>query len=129
MSFTLTRKEPAHDDATLLQGWPIEIECTDGSPVEIFVYQRGVGEQVGLNDRFSCVASALQIRTLPVGNPTTDEENRLVPFFRKSTLRLNCQNATHALYIWEQVLQQVTDLSDSIAAGESLSNQETVVIP
>jgi hypothetical protein len=129
MSFTLTRKDAPHNDAVNLHVFPLEIECSAGTPREIFVYQRGYGAQEGLNDRFSCVASALQVRTLPVNSPTTDEGGSIVPFFRKSTLRVDARDAAHAEYIWTEVVRQVRDLSENLRAGEALTLSTTVVIP
>ncbi len=126
--FTLTRKAGPADDTVERLVWPIEISCTAGEPREIFVYTRGFAEQASLGDRFSCVASPRQIRTLPVDNPTTDESGLMVPFFRKSVLRLDCRDAAHAEYIWGEVLQQVRDLVDNINAAADLLDQETITI-
>lgn len=129
MSFTLTRKDVPSSDAADAHVFPLEIECTAGEPIEIFVYQRGYGEQAGLNDRFSCVASALQLRTLPTDSPTVDEGGLLVPFFRKSVLKLNTKDAAHAEYIWNEVVSQVVTLSENLRSTANLSVSATVTIP
>lgn len=122
MSLTLKRKiAPPSDDASR-HTWPLHIECTAVTgdiPKKIFVYRRDLAE----NDTFSCVASVQQLRELPEDAPNADG-----PFFRKAVAQFECRNEQQQFDIWEDVVNQVRDLSTNWQLGTQLTEELTITI-
>lgn len=129
MSFTLVRRSLPPTDAEDRVSYPLEVECTAGDQTSIFVYHRREhpegGEPV---DSFSCIATPLQLRTLPEDEPG-EEDGQLIPFYRKSLMRILCTSETGMLEAWADIQRMVAGLAADLAAESELMDQETVVIP
>ena len=131
MSFNLTRKQvPLPDGDAQHAVYPLEITCVadDVTLSKIFVYRAAVGQQPGLGDVFSCVASPPQMRQLPEDAPAVDPQGRNIPFFRKDVLRLDCTFATQVEDIWRQVVSQVEDLAEDLAQESLIQTTATTTI-
>jgi hypothetical protein len=107
------------------QNWPIRITATmtaGGTAAKIFVYQTAAAP-IADRDFFSCVAGAAQMSELPV-----DAGDPGVPFYRVTTLLVNCRSAAHAEEFWTKIQRAVQDLADNLSLASALSVTETVTI-
>lgn len=93
----------------------------NNSPAKIFVMRARAGDYSV--DEFSCVASAIQYRDLPVDEP--DEGS---PFFRVDQFDAVFRTAEAVLFFQESLLEAVQELVDELAAVETLDAEETFTI-
>lgn len=123
--FKLTREAtPALSTLVDRHQWPVRIIATnmDNTPAKIFVYQ--AAPPGGYEpDFFSCVASALQMQSLPADAPNTAG-----PFYRVSVAEVYCNTPEAAIEFYEKVESAVQDLADNIAAASVLAVQSQVTI-
>ena len=127
----LVRKEPTETFSTSNQhSWPLEVEATSnkaGLSSKIFVWQENAPGSAYSGDRFSLVASTQQMADLPEDQPV-DEGDEHIPFYRKSTLLLDCRSPELRLEVWEKIKADVEDLITNWVAMENTVEVETVTI-
>ena len=126
--FKLLREETSVEDAVNNRHqWPVKytaLYAEDDSPAPIFVMQ--LSPDTGLfSDSLSCIASAIQMHDLPVGEAAPGS-----PFYRVHVVTKLCRSAKAAAEFIAKVEEAVQDLADNLQSASLLSAAgETVITP
>lgn len=110
----ITRTAPA--EPTSETAWPIgfaAVWTVDNTAAPIFVMQKRAGD-LSVDD-FSCVASEIQMRDLPVDDPLEDS-----PFFRVAAFDVILRNENAVLEFQQSLLDAVQELVDERTAAATL---------
>lgn len=109
-----------------LHVWPLSVTATyeEGDlPAKIFVYHTGLGPLGIVGDAFECVASAMQMTSIP-----EDDSVIGVPYYRTNTITVNCASADHAEELWKKIQYMVLDLKTNLLAADQLALAETITV-
>lgn len=123
--YDLSRKPVKEQMINNQHVWPLIVNFAsfiDGLRDEIFVFQMFPGTL--RPDKFQCIASLPQLREL-----TTEPlvlENTQIPFYLRSTLRLDCRSLQESDERWEIVKFDVDALVRNFKLGEKMEQPETV---
>ena len=129
----LERLSVAEVTSGYVHAWPLKVIATSsatGIPSEIFVYHAEGGNDEFVGDIFVAVASVMQLTELPKDAPILipDENGKVVPFYRKSTMEFFCRTPEEADELWANIMSDVTDLKTNFEALQDLQVSETVTI-
>jgi len=78
-------------------------------------------------DSYSCVARTQQMTQLPENAPST-LEGKVIPYYRKNTLKFNCSSEAEAESLWIDVQAAVEGLVANWKAIDFVVPAETVII-
>ena len=110
--------------------WPLQVQAISTVPglaSSIFVYHAAMDSDPYQGDSYSCVASTQQMTELPI-NAATTLEGRVIPYYRKTTLKFNCRSAAQAEDLWEAVQDATSGLVANWKALSLVVPRETVII-
>lgn len=128
------------EDDPCRHNWPIRVTVeaivADADP-NVFVYHAGEEDGTGIRkgDTFSNVASKQDMDVIPIDAPIILEDaiqskDRAIPYYRTSTVELDCYNLDEAERIWRIIQHDITSLVREYAAWDNLDNgqQESILI-
>lgn len=123
----LTRKGIKHEQYEGTHAWPMEVSANtpEGAPDAIFVYHASGDDDPYEGDVFEAVASVQQIRDLPENAPAHDDNGQLVPYYRKAKAVFMTRSPSEAEELWQAIIDDVDDLTRSLAAVDRAATQET----
>lgn len=128
MSITLVRHATTHvfdpvEGSGHQHVWPVKVVATSDNPAlpsEIFIFQ--AGDKLYSGDFFVAVASVAQLTSIG----TSLQEGS--PYYRQSSVEVNCRSAEEAEDFWVLIKEDVKDLLDNFSASVNMQAAETTVI-
>ena len=133
MDITLQREGLQVQEINGQQVWPLKITATlaQGSTMpspKIFVYHANMGDDAYEGDIFECVASIQQYYEIPVDAAVAEGADYVVPYYRLDFVQLDCLSPEEADQLWDDIVQDVTDLVNNFHAKDNLTTSETITI-
>lgn len=133
MDITLQREGLKVQEINGQQVWPLKITATlaQGSTMpspKIFVYHANMGDDAYEGDIFECVASIQQYYEIPVDAAVAEGADYVVPYYRLDFVQLDCLSPEEADQLWDDIVQDVTDLVNNFHAKDNLTTSETITI-
>jgi len=113
--------------------WSLSVTAVGTNIVsEVFVYQAVPVTEPVPGDRYQCVASVLELKSLPVvaGFDKLRKRDGIyqTPYYRTATVTFACYSADELDQTWQTIQDQVQRLVDNYNQWQSLQTQETVTI-
>jgi hypothetical protein len=133
MDITLQREGLKVQEINGQQVWPLKITATlaQGSTMpspKIFVYHANMGDDAYEGDIFECVASIQQYYEIPVDAAVAEGADYVVPYYRLDFVQLDCLSPEEADQLWDDIVEDVTDLVNNFHAKDNLTTSETITI-
>ena len=133
MDITLQREGLKVQEINDQQVWPLKITATlaQGSTMpspKIFVYHANMGDDAYEGNIFECVASIQQYYEIPVDAAVAEGADYVVPYYRLDFVQLDCLSPEEADQLWDDIVQDVTDLVNNFHAKDNLTTSETITI-
>lgn len=133
MDITLQRSGLAVQEITGQQVWPLKITATLAAgtampSAKIFVYHANMGDDAYQGDIFECVSSIQQYYELPVDAAVSEGADYVVPYYRLDFVQLNCLSPEEADELWNDIVNDVSDLIRNFYAKCNLTIAETVTL-
>ena len=133
MDITLQREGLQVQEINGQQVWPLKITATlaQGSTMpspKIFVYHANMGDDAYEGDIFECVASIQQYYEIPADAAVAEGVDYVVPYYRLDFVQLDCLSPEEADQLWDDIVEDVTDLVNNFHAKDNLTTSETITI-
>ncbi len=108
--------------------WPLKITANSiqaGLSSSIFVFHASLDADPYEGDVFEAIASVQQMTEIPENAPAVDSNGELCPYYRSNTLTFYARSPAEAEDLWNDILEDVDDLTRNWAALTSLQDDGT----
>jgi hypothetical protein len=132
MHIRLTREGLSVKEINGQQVWPLKITAAvlnNSMPsAKIFVYHASMGDDAYQGDVFECVASFQQYNDLPEDAAIVEGDGYVVPYYRLNVLYFDCRSPQEADDLWDDIVEDVTDLVDNYVAFNDVKTLQVLDI-
>jgi hypothetical protein len=132
MAISLKRFATSPNDlADTANTWVLKVEATStttGLSSAIFKYHFSGTDDPYEGDTYEGVCNVPDMGELPIDAPRYENNEIIVPYYRKNTVVLYCRNPEQEQDEWDKIVEYAQQLLDNFTAAQDLMEIETVTL-